>query len=107
MAKKKKKSAEDFQYVLYPLDKIKIPQSFANSTPKPHKYGICAEHFSKTGKQDRPLVINHNGVLIDGYIQYLVLKEASKHYGVAALSNTLSPFLHRRECSFPEFNKLE
>ena len=57
------------------LDNIKIKDSFATSIPKIEKVLACKEYWEKHHKQDRFIVVNHDGVLIDGYIQYLVLKD--------------------------------
>lgn len=58
------------------LSDIKISDAFANITPKENKMNECREYWDKFSKQDRYIVISpKNNVLIDGYIQYLVLKE--------------------------------
>jgi hypothetical protein len=57
------------------LTDIKIKDSFANSTPSELKMRNCRKHWEKFGKQDRDIVVNQNGYLIDGYIQYLILQE--------------------------------
>lgn len=54
---------------------IKIKESFAKSIPKNNKIKKCRNFWDTYHQQDRYIVINHEGVLIDGYIQYLVLKE--------------------------------
>jgi len=54
---------------------IKIPELFARTTPRPEKYAACKQHFMSTGAQDRVIVLNKNNMLVDGYIQYLVLQE--------------------------------
>jgi hypothetical protein len=59
------------------LSDIKIRKCFANSIPKESKIDKCRKNWKKTGQQDRELVITKDGVLLDGYIQYLVLKENS------------------------------
>ena len=59
------------------LDNIKIKDSFATTLPKEEKMAVCKAYWETHKKQDRYIVVNHNNVLIDGYIQYLVLKEAN------------------------------
>lgn len=54
---------------------IKINDSFMNSVPIEYKVNVCRQHWDKTHEQDRYIVVNHDNFLIDGYIQYLVLKE--------------------------------
>lgn len=54
---------------------IIITEAFANSHPSDEKVQKYRKEFAKTGKQSKFLVINKYNVLIDGYIQYLILKE--------------------------------
>lgn len=35
----------------------------------------CRNNYLTSGKQDRYIVVRHNGDLIDGYIMFLILKE--------------------------------
>lgn len=58
------------------LSDIRITSAFAESTPTEEKLQQCRENWNKWNRQDRYLVVTPgNNVLIDGYIQYLVLKE--------------------------------
>ena len=57
------------------LSDIKIKDSFANSNPQNRKMEECRHHWDENHEQDRYLVVNHKNELIDGYIQYLILKE--------------------------------
>ena len=57
------------------LEDIKIKDSFANSIPSDKKMKECRDNWEKYHRQDRFIVINHDGFLVDGYIQYLILKE--------------------------------
>lgn len=57
------------------LSDIKISDAFANSIPSEKKLNECRYNWSKWHRQDRYIVVNHDNVLIDGYIMYLVLKE--------------------------------
>ena len=58
------------------LENIKIKESFTATNPKDEKVAECKEYWNNHHKQDRYIVVDHNNILIDGYIQYLVLKEA-------------------------------
>lgn len=58
------------------LDKIKIKDSFTSTHPKNEKVEECKIYWDTFNKQDRYIVVDHNNVLVDGYIQYLVLKDA-------------------------------
>ena len=40
-----------------------------------HKVVKCKDHWKMYHMQNRYLILNKNGYLIDGYIMYLVLKE--------------------------------
>lgn len=57
------------------LEDIKISEGFSNTTPRPEKMQICRQYWEENEKQDRYIVVNNKGYLVDGYIQYLVLKE--------------------------------
>ena len=55
------------------IDNIKIPEYF--SPPNDEKYREKEHTYIKSGYL-RPIIINHNNVLVDGYISYLILKRA-------------------------------
>lgn len=57
------------------LSEIKISESFAATMPSEVKMEECRRVWKEFERQDRYIVVNPKGVLIDGYIQYLVLKE--------------------------------
>lgn len=57
------------------MSDIIITEAFANSHPSEEKVQKYRKEFAKTGKQSKFLVINKYNVLMDGYIQYLILKE--------------------------------
>lgn len=57
------------------LSNIKISSAFSNTIPKTEKMKKCREHYISTNRQDRDIVVTENNILIDGYIQYLILKE--------------------------------
>ena len=59
------------------LSEIKISNAFASTTPREDKVKVCRNYWEENHEQDRDIVVNKNNVLIDGYIQYLVLKENS------------------------------
>lgn len=62
------------------LEDIKIPEAFANTQPNVNKMCECREFWRYEQKQDRPIVVNHDNVLVDGYIQYLTLLEHKEVY---------------------------
>ena len=57
------------------LSDIKISEAFANSIPSEEKLNECRNNWNQCNRQDRYIVVNRENELIDGYIQYLVLKE--------------------------------
>ena len=69
------------------LSDIKISEKFLETVPNEQKMEECRFNWRYYGKQDRYIVINHNNVLIDGYVQYLVLKEHKEEYAEVKVSN--------------------
>lgn len=57
------------------MSKIVISDSFAKTVPRKEKMDACRDHWNKYHTQDRDIVLNKHDMLIDGYVQYLVLKE--------------------------------
>lgn len=57
------------------LSDIKISKSFAATTPKEEKMNICREFWNNNHNQIKNIVVNKDNILVDGYVQYLVLKE--------------------------------
>lgn len=57
------------------LEDIIINEAFANTIPRECKIKKCRDFWNEHQKQDRYIVVDRNNVLVDGYIQYLVLKE--------------------------------
>lgn len=57
------------------LSDIKITEAFANTRPSPKKIQMKKEHWMKTGRQDKYIVVDKKNNLVDGYITYLVMKE--------------------------------
>ena len=57
------------------LSEIKITNAFENTTPNTEKVQRCREYYKENQKQLKPILLDYNNVLRDGYIQYLILKE--------------------------------
>ena len=57
------------------LSDIKISSAFAESVPSEKKMEECRDNWNTFERQDRWIVVDQNGYLIDGYVMYLVLKE--------------------------------
>ena len=67
---------------------IKISESFAATMPKEKKIKDCRDFWERNHKQDRYVVVNRDNTLIDGYIQYLVLKEKGVTQAEVKISDT-------------------
>jgi hypothetical protein len=57
------------------LSDIIIKKSFADSHPSDKKVEKYRDEYTNTHKQSKRIVLDKNNVLVDGYIQYLILKE--------------------------------
>ena len=57
------------------LSDIKISKSFAITTPKEEKMSVCRDFWNNNHKQIKNIVVNKDNILVDGYVQYLILKE--------------------------------
>lgn len=57
------------------LSEIKVPSYMAQTPPNPKKIATCKDYWLKHHEQDRYIVLNKDNEIVDGYVQYLVLKE--------------------------------
>ena len=57
------------------LSDIKISSAFAETVPSEKKMKECRDNWNTFERQDRWIVVDQNGYLIDGYVMFLVLKE--------------------------------
>lgn len=78
------------------LSDIKIKDSYTETIPHEEKILECRGHFLSYGEQDRMIIVNHNGELIDGYIQYLVLKELGIEKAEVIVSEKTKNYWHRK-----------
>ena len=69
------------------LSDIKISEAFANTIPKEEKLEECRKNWNENHCQDRFVVVNRKNILIDGYIQYLILKESNVDEAEVKISN--------------------
>lgn len=69
------------------LSEIKIHNSFVETTPSERKIEECRNNWEKYKRQDRYIVVDNEGFLIDGYVQYLILKEHKEEYAKVKISN--------------------
>ncbi len=88
------------------LSDIKIKESYTKTTPSLTKFADCLKHYDKYKQQDRYVVINHQGELIDGYIQYLVLEFLGIEDVEIVISSRKKSYLNRKatyEYKEPEY----
>ena len=57
------------------IEDIKIKKCFKKTMPRENKLQQCRDFWNTHHKQDRYIVLDQNGYLIDGYVMYIVLKE--------------------------------
>lgn len=57
------------------LKDIKISKNFKKHLPSNKKVEAAMEYYQEYGKLDRPIVLNHNNVLIDGYARFKALEK--------------------------------
>lgn len=57
------------------LNEIRIKDYFSKTTPREEKLEKYRKYWEENHEQLKPITINERNVLVDGYIQYLVLKE--------------------------------
>lgn len=62
------------------LSDVKISNMFKNSPPRERKMNRIRRRYLETGVQDKPIVLNEDGFLIDGYARYLILKDFGVEY---------------------------
>lgn len=56
------------------IEDIKISDQFLASHPSPEKMEIFEKYWLLTNHQDKPIVLDKNDYLVDGYIRYLIMK---------------------------------
>lgn len=81
------------------LSEIKIKPSFVATTPSNGKMNRCREYWWINHAPDRDIIVDNNNVLVDGYIQYLVLKEN----GVDEADVKLSEIKHHEHIHIPNY----
>ena len=82
------------------LDEIKITSAFAETTPSEKKMSECRYNWNLFKTQDRYLVLDDNYYLIDGYVQYLVLKEKGAEYAEVKFSNKKQKRWYRKRMNY-------
>lgn len=57
------------------LEDVKIPLCYTKTKPRPEKVNAVLSYVKKNNELDRPLVLDKDNNLTDGYIRYLVAQE--------------------------------
>lgn len=63
-----------------PLSEIYVPENFAKSKPHNWKIQRVRDRLGDKKKLDKPITIDHNHYICDGYTRYLVAKELGIKY---------------------------
>lgn len=63
-----------------PLSEIYVPEYFAKSTPRDWKIQRVKDRLGAKKKLDKPITINQDHYIVDGYTRYLVAKEIGMRY---------------------------
>ena len=75
------------------LNDIVISKSMKKTVPHPEKYSQKLCYFKTHGQTQRPIQVNPNGLLLDGYISYLILQE----HGITEINVEVLTLKSRRE----------
>lgn len=67
----------------------------------------CRNYWNEHGEQDRYIVVDHNNILIDGYIQYLVLKENDIDMAEIRISDKKKKKWSRKNCKQTKLSKVK
>ena len=54
------------------LKSIIVPKNFLTTMPRQAKLDAITKYYKKHGTLDKPITVNKNGVLLDGYARYIV-----------------------------------
>lgn len=63
-----------------PITDIFVPENFAKSKPRDWKIQRVRDRLGDKKKLDKPITIDHNHYICDGYTRYLVAKELGIKY---------------------------
>lgn len=60
---------------LMDINEIEIKEEFKQHPPQRYKIDNAADYYKRYGRIDKPVVIDENRVLVDGYARYCAAKE--------------------------------
>lgn len=78
---------------------IIVPYMFENTPPSKKKIQAHKEYFDATHKFLKPIIVNNNGTLLDGYIDYLI----AFRYGIEMIDVTVKE--QTEECKIKKTKK--
>lgn len=64
--------------ILLPIEQIVIPEDFLQFTPRREKIQQKIDYFLQNQRQERPIPVQKDNTLVDGYTIYLAAKELKK-----------------------------
>lgn len=80
------------------LNDIMIQTRFMKQDPSLEKLCKCKRYYKKHKQLDREIVVDQNGVLLDGYVGYLVLRENGVSECDVRIENTCAAL--ESECDY-------
>lgn len=97
----------EFKTKTVKVSEIKIPNRFETTYPLTNKIAECYEHYRKHEFFDRAIIVDKSGMLLDGYVAYLVARmlgiEQVKAVRVSGIEYNRSQFgteYHPQEVKF-------
>ena len=95
-----------------PLSDIIIRQNFLNSTPSDEKMTAHRRHWKTHHTQEVFIVLDKNNILVDGYIQYLILKENNIEWAGVEIVEDVKEYkkLHKRKenkTTYPSYKEMK
>lgn len=57
------------------LKKIKVSKEFRKHKPSKKKVEAAKKYYEKNKKLDKPVVLNHNNEIVDGYARFVAIRE--------------------------------
>lgn len=91
------------------LSDIKIKNKFLKTTPSEEKMNNCRIAYDSGDDIGKEIIVNERGLLLDGYIRYLVLKEKGVgnvdvvvHYNAPSYKNNKTMYVYGSHVNNPK-----
>ncbi|MBR3133367.1 MAG: hypothetical protein IKG42_04810 [Clostridia bacterium] len=62
------------------ISNIKVTSEFLATRPRERKLIAKAMYYAQNGRFERPVILDENNVLVDGYTTYIIAKELEMKY---------------------------